>query len=298
MNYLNYVVGIDAGGTKTKAIAYDIDGNVLTEELDGPGNITLKFEETLTVIEKVLHKIQLNINGHCIFMMVGISGLDTSGKQSEVKQRLVRYAEKIEVINDAKLGLIAKLRGNDGMLVIAGTGSVGYIKKDSQEIRQGGWGHLLGDEGSGYWIGLQCYRKLIEDYDGSVSHQLSKFSREFLKYLKIEDPLEAIRTVYELDKKSIAEKAKFVASRMEFDEYARNILIDAGGNLALLAKKLYKKADVTKNLNIAVTGSVLEKNNLVYSTFCENMEDYTKNIILSSEDNTKAAWYYYQKEIL
>lgn len=294
---MDYLIGIDAGGTKTRAKAYDLTGKCLLEVVGDAGNIVLQFENTISVLQKLLDNINSSIEGTCQVLLMGISGIETSGKIEIIRNFFNRYAEKIIVVNDAELGLLNKLKGEDGILVIAGTGSVAYQKKNNQRIRQGGWGHLLGDEGSAYWIGIQCYKKLTKDYDQSIEHILSPFSKAFLSYLDIEEPLEAIRSIYDKNKKEIAKIAQFVAEQSENYDEAKEILIQAGEKLADLAQKLIIKTDSNHNTPLAVTGSVLEKNPIVYTIFLERMKSFTTNIVLNNEENTKAVWYLYTKEV-
>lgn len=293
---MKYLIGIDAGGTKTRAKAYDLQGNCLFEAMGGAGNIVLHFENTTKVLQELIAKIRSNVSGNCQMLLLGISGIDTSGKAEELLAIFDKFAKKVVIINDAELGILNKLKGRDGMLVIAGTGSVAYVKKKDQGIRQGGWGHLIGDEGSGYWLGLQCYKKLASDYDQTLEHLLTPFSEAFLAFLKVKDPLVAIKRIYDLDKKGIAESAKFLAEKASDHAEAREILTQAGNELAQLAQKLFVKSGSAYNISLAVTGSVLEKNPLVYATFSQKMKKYTTNIILNSEENTKAVWYLYNKE--
>ncbi|MEX1447827.1 BadF/BadG/BcrA/BcrD ATPase family protein [Enterococcus sp. C76] len=63
------------------------------------------------------------------------------------------------------MALINRLKGNDGVLIISGTGSVGYGLQHATFYRVGGWGHILGDEGSAYSIGLACYKQLANELD-------------------------------------------------------------------------------------------------------------------------------------
>lgn len=294
---MDYLIGVDAGGTKTRAKAYDLQGNCLIELIGGAGNIVLQFEETVKVIQELIEKIHSNIAGTCQCLLIGISGIETSGKTEELSNIFNKYSKKIVIVNDAELGIVNKLQGKDGMLVIAGTGSVAYLKKNNQRIRQGGWGHLLGDEGSGYWIGLQCYKKLAADFDQSLEHSLSPFSEAFLSYLNMKDPLEAIGSIYGVGKNIIAQSAQFVADQSGTYEETREILIQAGEKLAYLAQQLFTKSESKCNISVAVTGSVLEKNPIVYATFVEKMMGYTTNVILNNEENTKAVWYLYNNEV-
>src|SRR3990172_4004332 len=124
------VLGIDAGGTKTVCYLADEDGKVLGEGRSGGAN--LKADGELAV-EKVLHTVMDQAIGRGIMRRIGARA-------------------RIVVVNDALVALVAGIGDAPGVVIICGTGSIAYGRSADRAARAGGWGHILGDEGSGYWI--------------------------------------------------------------------------------------------------------------------------------------------------
>lgn len=84
-------------------------------------------------------------------LYLGIAGSEV-GDNAKIIKDTIKNELKTDCVlmNDAEIALKAMLRGNDGILTIAGTGSIAFGVKNNSSVRCGGWGNLLGDEGSGY----------------------------------------------------------------------------------------------------------------------------------------------------
>jgi N-acetylglucosamine kinase-like BadF-type ATPase len=98
-----------------------------------------------------------------------MAGVDRSSDAVVVRGVLARIAPRSQVIvvNDALVALEAGLPGSPGVVIIAGTGSIAYGRsRDGRAARAGGWGYLLGDEGSGFWLGRQALRAVVRSADG------------------------------------------------------------------------------------------------------------------------------------
>ena len=152
---MKYILGVDGGGTKTEAIAYDLEGNILSKGLSSFGNLLINTEKALENIKDAITQCtkELKIN-ECIHIYLGIAGVSAGDNKEKVKKYIVEnFNCKTTVVNDAELALSALLKGKDGFLTIAGTGSICIGHYKNKKVRVGGWGHILGDEGK--WI-LYC----------------------------------------------------------------------------------------------------------------------------------------------
>jgi N-acetylglucosamine kinase-like BadF-type ATPase len=164
-----YVLGIDAGGTKTVCQLADERGEMLTEARRGGANLQASGE---LEVEKVLHEVMEEAIGELdvrpAAICLGIAGVDRPDDARAVRDIMKRvgYKAKVLVVNDALVALEAGAPDRPGVVVIAGTGSIAYGRNDrNQAARAGGWGYMLGDEGSGYWIGRAALRAVLREAD-------------------------------------------------------------------------------------------------------------------------------------
>jgi N-acetylglucosamine kinase-like BadF-type ATPase len=165
-----HVLGIDAGGTKTVCQLANEHGEVLAEARRGGANLQASGE---LEVEKVLHEVMEEaIGDHDVrpaAICLGIAGVDRPD-DARVMQALMRrigHKAKVLVVNDALIALEAGAPGGQpGVVIISGTGSIAYGRNaNNQAARAGGWGYMLGDEGSGYWIGRAALRAVLREAD-------------------------------------------------------------------------------------------------------------------------------------
>lgn len=155
----NIVIGVDAGGTKTRAAAFDIDGRMIAEVSAGCGNVVLSYETAKNAIVSAIRGVW---NDSCVYIAVGAAGA-SSGELSErlAAELSAMFGVKTSVMSDAELALNAAFGPTaDGMLVISGTGSVVFLRQNGVLTRAGGWGHLLGDGGSAYCTGMTALQTI------------------------------------------------------------------------------------------------------------------------------------------
>ena len=163
------MLGIDAGGTKTVCQLADESGEVLAEARRGGANLQAigEFE-----VEKVLFDVMEEAIGDLdvrpAAVCLGIAGVDRPDDARVVRgiMKRIGYKAKLLVVNDALVALEAGAPEQPGVVVIAGTGSIAYGRNErNQAARAGGWGYMLGDEGSGYWIGRAALRAVLREAD-------------------------------------------------------------------------------------------------------------------------------------
>jgi N-acetylglucosamine kinase-like BadF-type ATPase len=164
-----HVLGIDAGGTKTVCYLADAHGNVVAEARRGGANLQAVGE---LEVEKVLHEVMdeaIGARGIApAAICLGIAGVDRPGDLKVVRgiMKRIGYQARVLVVNDALVALEAGAPGQPGVVVISGTGSIAYGRNAKGEAaRAGGWGYVLGDEGSGYWIGRAALRAVLRESD-------------------------------------------------------------------------------------------------------------------------------------
>lgn len=163
------MLGLDAGGTKTVCQLADGQGNILSEARGGGANLQAVGE---LEVEKVLHDVMEEAVGDFdvrpAAICLGIAGVDRPDDARVVRSIMKRigHKAKILIVNDALVALEAGVPDKPGVVVIAGTGSIAYGRNaHNQSARAGGWGYMLGDEGSGYWIGRAALRAVLRESD-------------------------------------------------------------------------------------------------------------------------------------
>ncbi|QLK08828.1 N-acetylglucosamine kinase of eukaryotic type (plasmid) [Priestia megaterium] len=186
----------------------------------------------------------------------------------------------------------ALLKGEDGILTISGTGSISVgINKDLQ-CACGGWGHILGDEGSGYWIALQAFIQMCREDDYGLP--VSPLSKEILEKLHYYNIPEIKKFVYSASKGEIASFVPIVVDQAsKGNELAQIILIKAGEHLAQTTLSVYKKCHFHDNIKVAAKGSILTNIPLVRDTFVKTIKKYKPDTTFILKDTSSTLGCYY-----
>jgi N-acetylglucosamine kinase-like BadF-type ATPase len=247
-----FVLGIDAGGTKTVCLLADGTGRVIAEAR-GPG-ANLQAVGELEV-EKVLHEVMERAIGDRPLVPgiigLGMAGVDRPDDYAVVSSlmRRIGYKARIVIANDALIALAAGIGHAPGVVIIAGTGSIAYGRNASHDAaRAGGWGYVLGDEGSGYWIGRHALRAVVRQADGRGP--ATALTPYVLEHFGIERPQELVHAIYHrtLRPSAIAAVSRTVQRAAdEGDALATEILAVGARELAGCA------ASVVRQLNLAET---------------------------------------------
>lgn len=297
---VNYVIGVDGGGTKTEIVAFDLNGEVIDRALRGFGNLLNGKEEGLDNILSGLKELidKLGLEG-LKGVYLGLAGSE-SGDNSKIVYEAIKKNFNVSsvIMNDSQLALKALLRGEDGILTIAGTGSIAFGIRNGQEARCGGWGNLLGDEGSGYKIAIEALKNMIYEYD--YGFQLSVLSIEILKFLSKKEVNEIIEFVYSKTKDEIASITPIVAKLGEMgDEISIKILRDEGKAIAQTTERIFNKLNF-ESCKIGIVGGVLKKSKIVRQEFERYLLENIKVDAFIDEDTSpaKGAYYMYLKNFL
>lgn len=244
-----FVLGIDAGGTKTVCLVADEQGHVLGSAR-GPGaNLaTLGELEVEKVLHEVMEQAMVGQSGAPAVICLGIAGVDRAEDAAIIRSIMRRIGNKapVLVVNDALIALEAGAGDGPGIVLIAGTGSICYGRNDrGHAARAGGWGYILADEGSGWWMGQRAIQAVMRQADGRGP--ATSLTPRVLAYFGVTDPALVVHEVYYHDprRRLIAGLGPAVqASVDEGDPVAREIVADAAGELALAARSVAEKLEM------------------------------------------------------
>jgi N-acetylglucosamine kinase-like BadF-type ATPase len=165
-------IGIDGGGTRARALAVDGSGRELGRKLGPPGIVRASdpcaaAECAADLTRSLL--AELGETGPAAALCCGLAGAGREPEREAVRVALMLagVADVVTIVGDAEAALADAFTSGPGILVIAGTGSIAWARAaDGGMVRVGGWGLLLGDEGSGYVIGLEALRAVARSADG------------------------------------------------------------------------------------------------------------------------------------
>jgi glucosamine kinase len=255
------VAAVDGGGSKTVAVVVDAQGRELGRATAGSSNATVVGTEHAA--NHVRHAVAdaVRLAGAVLplrSIWIGLSGIDRPGMREQLHPLLRSLSVDIRLTNDAEL-IYGALDGGVGVVLIAGTGSIA-IGRDSTgaTARAGGWGHVMGDEGSGYDLGRRALQAAARAADGRGPE--TRLLDAFMHHWRIDLPLAMIERVYKSsDKSDIAVLASLVlGAARDGDTVARQIVADAAGELAKAAIAANDRLTFSENqLPLALTGGLM-----------------------------------------
>ena len=233
-----FAVGVDGGGSKTLAVVVDEWGNERGRAVRGSSNhtgvgIELAVRHIYSAVEEAVRQAGCALPLSSAWF--GLAGIDHRDDYDLLLPYLEPLARDIRLTNDAEL-VLSGLPGAVGIALIAGTGSIA-LGRDARGMiaRSGGWGHIIGDEGSGYDLGRCCLQAVANATDGRG--QATMLVEMLLRLWRLNDASEMIGKVYNADDKAtIASLSSLVfAAVSNGDEVARSIVGAAARELALAA---------------------------------------------------------------
>lgn len=292
---MTYRIGVDSGGTHVTAIAYGEKCISLSKSVSGPGNIFINAEQAVRNITLAIKKAAIS-DQKCEKILVGIAGLESTQAPDkyleEVKANVAAICTNISFISDAQLALLNGLKGRDGFLTIAGTGSIVYGKQKRKYLRAGGWGYLLDDIGSGYKITQEATTKFLQYYD---SGKKCLYQDVIFEYFQVQSVRELISKYYLIDRSQIAGcSVKLAQAAKKGDEQVIAVFKHQGKLLAEEIIRLVHRYSTSKiEYQLALSGSVLVKNSIVQEELKKIVlkEFPQMKIYISKQNNSMAVNY-------
>jgi N-acetylglucosamine kinase-like BadF-type ATPase len=278
-----YFLGVDGGGTKLLSLLFDEDLNFISSGVGGPIN------PNFSTLDQVKESMIQSITGClpegfrepiqcCHITMPG---------PAELYVELL--SERCPVIESRRLSeggacLLAGIQKKTGIVALAGTGSGAFYIVDIERMYHlGGWGSLVGDEGSGYDIGAKGLRAAIYSYDGRGPKTV--LEEMFKSYFQVEDFVEIRSIIYKNPnyRSTLSKLCLLVLqAARQGDPCAVNIMKEAGKDMALQVTTLMKREGVPeKGVDIVVSGSVWKKNSHMFDSFKQEVQNLYPRIVVS-----------------
>lgn len=275
---MKYLIGIDGGGTKTDCAIADLSGKIISQTSGKPSNfLVIGVEEAVENLFALIEENLFSLEGDFADVKQIVIGVAGAGREEDAKlleKSFKDYADQerihfkgVKVLSDAHIALEGAFPDSAGCILIAGTGSILFGKDEKGTIhRVGGFGRLIGDEGSGYSIGRKALNAVSKASDGRGEETM--ISELLDAKMNHNTSKNIINKVYN-EKLDVASVAKIVIEAAEEgDPIAEDILDEEADELVLHIRSLINKIDTDK-LNVAFSGSLLDNKNF-YSELLKN----------------------------
>ncbi len=236
----NLFVGVDAGGSRTVAALARGRELVRTFEAKPANPSVVGLDDAAQIVASAIESVLAGVSAGAI--VAGIAGAGSD----DVQERLRRLLETrfpgvpLAVTHDARIALRAAVPEGDGIVLIAGTGSIAYAELDGSGLFAGGYGYLLGDGGSGYAIGAAGLREQVDAGDRDLLARLYRLPSPVVE---------------------IAGQARIVLDQAaDGDDYALRIVHEAAEDLLKLIASIVEKCG-RPALPLALSGGLLRERN-------------------------------------
>lgn len=271
------VIGIDGGGTHCRARLATLHGETLGNGEAGTANPNVAgFDaaqrEILSAIQRAFedaHIEKQRVAAACL----GVGGVDRPDERARLQAWAEEHiAQRAIVVNDGEIVLAAGSPANWGVALIAGTGSIAWGKSRQGHItRAGGWGYLIGDEGSGFDLARNALRAIAQAADGRG--EPTRLLDTILSHWNLESPQELISRVYRsgLLPADIAALAPLVVQvANEGDLIAQRLLEQAANDLATTIIAVARALDLGADaIPLALTGGLILETETVRARLIE-----------------------------
>jgi N-acetylglucosamine kinase-like BadF-type ATPase len=263
-SYSGKFIGIDGGGTKTTCVIGDETGKIQATAAGKSGNIQSKpVDEVKDVVLQLIDDVTAQTETtpdqiQSIYLSMAGCGQPSDKKRVfEALRPFIADPVRLFVETDVVGALAAGTWGEPGIVLIAGTGSIAYTYTSSSEInRVGGWGYLLGDEGSGFDIGRKGLSAVLQQFDGRGEDTM--LTGLVMEKLNLANPGELISFVYGRDnvKEGIADLSKLVFTAAKNDDPVAIQIIDEAISELIRLVETNQRVGETKKLPLVISGGL------------------------------------------
>ena len=269
---MKYLIGIDGGGSQTRAVAVDFTGYVAASSVAGP--TYLQFSDTIqshSILNSLLSELIKQAGTNVDTVAYLVAGFAGAGRQPVIDNAVsiledIGFHENFSVVTDLDIALHGAFAGGPGIVVNAGTGSAAICRDNSGTIsRCGGWGYIIGDEGSAYHMARLAIQAVFRSSDGIIQSTL--LTEQVCSEFHLNSPDDLITVLYsgKLTRVEIAAFAPRVFDAAKNGDYvAQNIVKECGSALGTLIKTLLKSADFSGSpVPVCCTGGMFENSDML-----------------------------------
>jgi N-acetylglucosamine kinase len=271
---MEYFAGIEGGATHSTCVVVAGDGRILGRSEGPQTNHFIVGKQA--VVDAAASMVRgafadAGIQATTLRALgMALSGGDNAEDQNElitmIRTQHPSLASSIHVTTDAH-GSAAAATASDCIVLIAGTGSVClHVSVDSGSARVGGWGHMIGDEGSGYWVASRAIKRVFNAVDADDSQSCSILHAAMLQYFGISNMRDMLKVMYAspFDKAHVAGFALHVSNAAEKgDALAMKVFDKAGVKLGQMLGIMASKLKLNSPTDVVCIGSVFKSYSLI-----------------------------------
>lgn len=284
---VKYIIGIDSGGTEMRGCLLRDDGTMLAHRTVPAANFNqLRGKIAPYILDLAT---QLCETARVRRERVAFAGFCGTGVGRPADRQLLteillraRLAKQVIVESDALAALTGAFAGEPGIIVSAGTGAIAHARThEGRIVRVGGWGYLLGDEGSGYYLAKQALNAALQDWDGRG--EPTKLRAIFEKHFSVTSIELIITQIYDpaFDRGQVAQLAPLVFDAAdEGDHVAQGLIEETGRALACLVGAALKKFETQDVVPLALVGKLFRRADALLPAFWNAVNDGQKRLRL------------------
>ena len=279
----NFFIGIDSGGTKCEVIFSDANFNIIrkfsekTHQYFILGNV-----KTVDFLSKMIKKSTKDLKfslKNCLGIGIGLAGVRQESDRESIRKNLsgkLKFRNLI-VTTDSMATLFGAFEDKNGAILICGTGSIIYGKHNNKLIRVGGWGRIIGDPGSGYYIGQKAIMEMVKFFDGQNKQGKKLFDAIRDKFKITSDNL--IQKIYRQNF-SIQSIAPIVIEYAGKGEEISKKIIEESVQQLVEHVKTYSRRINHKYFKIAFAGSLIDSDNIYSKKLKASIKKKIRNVVI------------------
>ncbi|MEP6708173.1 MAG: BadF/BadG/BcrA/BcrD ATPase family protein [Pyrinomonadaceae bacterium] len=286
----DFVVGVDGGGSKTRAVVLDSEQRVVGEGAAGPSNpLRVGITTAATAVRDAVDKASnaASIKRHEIAAIgIGLAGVRRKDIRARMREALSATLgiKQIELVSDGDIALYGATDGQPGIVVIAGTGSISCgVNRQGKRVCAGGWGPVVGDEGGGSWIARRALQAVAHESDERGPKTI--LTDAACAYFHVGLPEDLSTAIYAptITNERLAGFAKYVIEAARSgDAVARGIMIDAGKELGKSTIAVMRKLHMeNERFQVAYVGGVFAAGEMILAPLRDEIVRVAKKAFIA-----------------